>query len=58
MKGPFDGKAQLRPLYDDGQYYSVEQHRDGTITVRIHANSGDVVERDARMPSDKSAGLH
>ncbi len=26
----------LRPLYDDGQYYSVEEHRDGTMTVRIH----------------------
>ena len=44
----------LRPLYDDGQYYSVEEHRDGTMTVRIHDDSGDVIERDARMPCDKA----
>jgi hypothetical protein len=30
------------------------EHRDGTITVRIHADSGDVIERDARMPCDKA----
>jgi hypothetical protein len=44
----------LRPLYDDGQYYTVEEHRDGSVTVRIHADSGDVIERDARMPGDKA----
>lgn len=44
----------LRPLYDDGQYYSVEEHRDGTMTVRIHAPSGDVTERDDRMARDSA----
>ena len=37
-----------------GSNYTVEEHRDGTMTVRIHADSGDVIERDARMPCDKA----
>lgn len=48
----FVGYIGLRPLYDDGQYYTVEEHRDGTTTVHIHAPSGDVTERDERMPRE------
>jgi hypothetical protein len=48
------GYVGFRPLYDDGQYYTVEEYRDGTMTVRIHSPSGDTVERDERMPRDKA----
>jgi len=38
----------------DSSTVTVEEHRDGSVTVRIHADSGDVIERDARMPGDKA----
>ncbi len=47
----------LRPLYQDGQYYSIEQLEAERITLRVHFADGRIEEAFADLTKDEAVAM-